>query len=243
MNRAFWIRCAAIAAAMVTGLSARAFDLTVIMNVSDDGAAYYMSLPATEIESVLGTDPDLLFSNKGSVPIDDFRLNGSFELGDDVFGRIEGHVGGERASFETMSMMVHPTNDPAPFQTPWDAVTATAVCIVDYEEDQLTPEYLQLYYGSYAHRVDGTSGLELSFPQTGREAVDVTLHLYQEGTYIGREKTVLEDGGTLNISFEQSTGLSMLWWAAIALWLTIMATAFFVARSRGQRGETIATNG
>lgn len=230
-------------AVLLAAVSARASDLTVIVDVSEDGAAYYMSLPATEIENVLGTDPDLLFSNEGSVPIDDFRLNGSFELGDDVFGRIEGRVDGEHAPFETMSMMVHPLADPAPFQTPWDAVTATAVCIVDYKEDQLTPGWLQLYYGSYAHRVDGTSGLQLTFPQTGRDAVDVTLHLYQDGTYVGREKAVLEDGGTLNVSFEQPAGLSMLWWAAITLWLSIMGAAFFVARSRGPRGESIATNG
>ncbi|MEM6900742.1 MAG: hypothetical protein AAF583_13340, partial [Pseudomonadota bacterium] len=143
--------------------------------------------------------------------------------------------------FETMSMMVHPTNDPAPFQTPWDAVTATAVCIVDYAEDELTPEYLQLYYGSYAHRVDGTSGIDLTFPQTGREAVNVTLHLYEDGDYLRREQMVLEDGGTLSLTFERSSGFSALWLAAIALWLLTMAGALLAMRVRGRRQIALAS--
>lgn len=228
--------------ALVTGLSARASDVTVIVNVSDNGAAYYVSLPATEIENILGTNPDLLFSDEGSVPIDEFRLNGSFELGDQVFERIEGRVEGEMAVFETMSMMVHPLDDPAPFQTPWDAVTATSVCIVDYAEDQLTPEWLQLYYGSYAHQVNGTSGLDLTFPQTGREPVDVTLHLYRDGDYLRREQAILADGGTLNVSFDKTTRFAALWWAAITLWVGIVGAAVFLKRMRGRRTDTIAVN-
>ena len=237
-----WIGYLVFSAGVVTSFAARASDLTVIMNVSDNGAAYYMSLPATEISDLLGTEPDLLFSDAGSVPIDDFRLNGSFELGDQVFARVEGRVQGERAPFETMSMMVHPLEDPAPFQTPWDAVTATSVCIVDYDENQLTPEWLQLYYGSYAHNVEGASGVQLVFPQTGRKPVNVTMHLYRDGTYLRREQVVLVDGGTLNVSFAQPSSFSSLWWAAIALWLVTMAAAFVVPRLRAQRANTVAAD-
>lgn len=226
-------------AVLLAALPARASDLTVIVNVSDDGAAYYMSLPAADIQSVLGTDPDLLFSADGSVPIDDFRLNGSFELGDQVFERIEGRVEGEVAPFETMSMMVHPLNDPAPFQTPWDAVTATSVCIVDYVEDQLTPEWLRLYYGSYAHQVSGTSGLDLSFPETGRAPIEVTMHLYRDGDYLRREQAILPDGGTLSLSFDKATGFAALWWMAISLWLLILGAAVYAKRLRGRRTDPV----
>lgn len=229
-------------AAFVPGLSARASDVTLIVDMTEFYAAYYISLPAQQIKEILGTNPDLLFSDNGSVPIDDFRLNGSFELGDEVFERVQGSIAGQPIPLETMSMMVHPTDDPAPFQTPWDAVTATAVCIVDYAEDQLTPEYLQLYYGSYAHKVDATSGVDLTFPKTGREPVNVTMHLYWDGDYVARELVVLEDGGTVTAKVTGSSSFAVLWWAAAVLWVLAIGAAVFAMRLRAHRAEVVVTN-
>ncbi|MEM9500077.1 MAG: hypothetical protein AAGA28_19330 [Pseudomonadota bacterium] len=216
--------------------------MTVVVDAYDTGISYYLSMPAEKIAPVLGTDPALLFSDDGAVPIDRFREDGSFEMGDDVFRRLEGRVANAPALFETMSMMVHPLSDPAPFQTPWDAVMATAVCNVEYKADDLIPGALQLYYGSYAHDVDGKAGMDLTFPETGREEMQVTLYLYRDGEFIGQDKVTVADGGTIAVALDDRAGLSFLWWGTAVLWGLVVLAAVVAPRLRTPRNSHVGSS-
>lgn len=196
--------------------------MTLIVNRSDDAATYYLSMPADGLAPVLATDPDLLFSENGRVPINEFRLTGSFDLADVLFANITGSQGGASFAFEAMSMMVHPQATPLPFKAPWDAYTAISVCTVDYAPDQLMPEVLQMYYGGFTDQVSGDAPLELHFPQTGRGAREIVVHRYEDGRLMGTDVRTLEDGGTLVI---QTSGTAMLpaWASSSAVWLGLAA--------------------
>ncbi|MEL6410821.1 MAG: hypothetical protein AAFS08_16145 [Pseudomonadota bacterium] len=190
--------------------------LTLIVNRDHDSAVYYLAMPADDITGLLATDPHLVFSDNGAVPIDQFRQYGSFELADEVFAKVTGTAGEKQLSFEAMSMMVHPLDQPQPFATPWDGVTAISVCTVDYGRDSLFPSGLQLYYGAYTDGIKPDEPLKISFPATGREAFPIVVHRFHEGRHLGTDRAVLEDGGTLVLTTEAS-GISKAWFGFAAL--------------------------
>lgn len=199
--------------------------LTLIVNRDDNNVSYFLSMPADEIAPLLGTDPTILFSNDGAVPIDEFRYSGSFEQGDELFARVSGKLmqTGEKLDIETMSMMVHPTNQPQPFQSPWDAITATSVCNVDYAPDELLPGVLQLYYGGFASDVPTDATISLSFPATGRDDFKVDLLYYYDGYYQGKHTAVLTDGGALELAVKSDPLLGIL--KALAAFFALISIA------------------
>ncbi|MEO0370876.1 MAG: hypothetical protein AAF231_05415 [Pseudomonadota bacterium] len=212
-----------IISALVLGLAvspswAEASDeMTLIVNRDHDSASYYLSMPADLIEPVLASDPTLLFSDNGRVPIESFRQIGSFDLADDIFENITGSQGGSDFAFEAMSMMVHPTDTPLPFAAPWDAYTAIAVCTVQYDPDQLVPGLLQTYYGGFTDQISGDAPLALHFPQTGRDALEIVVHRYEDGRLLGTDVQVLDDGGSLVIETGDEG-----WVQSVGQWLGLL---------------------
>ncbi|MEM6588880.1 MAG: hypothetical protein AAF641_10560 [Pseudomonadota bacterium] len=194
-------------------------ELTLIVNRDDDSATYYLSMPADLIAPVLASDPTILFSDNGRVPIEEFRRVGSFDLADDMFDNIQGSQGGDRFAFEAMSMMVHPTDTPLPFAAPWDAYTAIAVCTVQYEPDKLVPGKLQTYYGGFTDQISGDAPLSLHFPQTGRDRLEIVVHRYHEGRLLGTDVQVLDDGGSLVIETESADAG---WMRSVGSWLGLL---------------------
>ncbi|MEM9280107.1 MAG: hypothetical protein AAGA76_16210 [Pseudomonadota bacterium] len=186
--------------------------LTLVVNRDEDSVAYFISMPATAIEPILAADSASLFSDRGAVPIDDFRIKGSFELGDQLFSEVSGAVAatGQSVEFESMSMMVHPIDEPQPFFSPWDAITATSVCNVDYARSDLVPEALQLYYGAFATDVLADQEVSLNFPKTGRNALKIDVFHYFDGSYVGKDTALLTDGGTLLLTTRSDPLLSIL---------------------------------
>ena len=139
-------------------------------------------------------------------------------------------------------MMVHPSDTPLPFEAPWDAYTAISVCSVNYAPDQLVPGLLQMYYGGFTDQVYGDAPLNLHFPITGRDAVDVVVHRYEDGRLMGSSVETLTDGGTLVIETGGHAGLQNAL-KSVGIWFTlIFATVFGLealrARTR-QQGRTI----
>lgn len=211
-------------------------ELTLIVNRSDDSATYYISMPADGIAPILDADPTLLFSEDGRVPISEFRLTGSFDLADDIFANITGSSAQTDFEFEAMSMMVHPTATPLEFAAPWDAYTAISVCSVDYAQDELVPGVLQMYYGGFTDQVAGDAPLEIHFPETGRTALDIVVHIYENGRLIGTDVQTLVDGGTLIIEKAAKTLLPD-WFKATVSWLGLAGLilgflAFWLSRHR-----------
>ncbi|MEM8537278.1 MAG: hypothetical protein AAGF56_05380 [Pseudomonadota bacterium] len=209
----------ALSLAALPSLAGATDELTLIVNRDDDSATYYLSMPADLIEPVLASDPTLLFSDNGRVPIEEFRRVGSFDLADDMFDNIQGSQGGDLFAFEAMSMMVHPTNTPLPFAAPWDAYTAIAVCTVQYDSAQLVPGKLQTYYGGFTDQISGDAPLSLHFPQTGRDSLEIVVHRYQEGRLLGTDVQVLDDGGSLVI---ETGGTDEGWVRSVGSWLGLL---------------------
>ena len=215
-------------------------ELTLIVSRGDDSATYYLSMPADEITPILATDPALLFSEDGRVPIDQFRLAGSFDLADDLFANITGSINETAFEFEAMSMMVHPTETPLPFAAPWDAYTAISVCSVDYGSDQLVPGALQIYYGGFTDQVAGDAPMKIHFPQTGRDARQIVIHSYENGRLVGTDVETIADGGTLVI---ETSGKILLpaWLTSVGFWvglIGILLGTFAVLRLRGVSTKT-----
>jgi hypothetical protein len=215
--------------------------LTLIVSRGDDSATYYISMPANGIEPILATDPDILFSEDGRVPIDNFRVAGSFDLADDIFANVTGSLEGKSFEFEAMSMMVHPKVTPLPFGAPWDAYTAISVCSVSYTPDQLVPGALQLYYGGFTDQVSGDAPLNIHFPATGRAAMDIVVHQYQNGRLVGTEVQTLSDGGTLVVE-ATSGSLTTAWIKKTGPWLALLGLAafgVFLLRTRDSKSATV----
>ena len=228
--------CLALWCALASTLSqARAGEaLTLVVNHGKDTATYYLSMPSEGIKPILGSNPDLLFSDAGRVPIEAFRQTGSFDLADEMFANISGGVGGRRFAFESMSMMVHPKSQPLPFAAPWDAYTAISVCSVDNAKDQLVPGELQIYHGGFTDQVTGDAPLSLYFPKTGRAALDIVVHHYENGRLVGTYVETLADGGTLTIGVGQRLGLASLAKASM-MWIVLIGVglgALVLIRSR-----------
>lgn len=219
MKMRSFIPALALSLAALPSLAEATDELTLIVNRDDDSATYYLSMPADLIEPVLASDPTLLFSDNGRVPIEEFRRVGSFDLADDMFDNIEGSQGGDRFVFEAMSMMVHPTDTPLPFEAPWDAYTAIAVCTVQYDPAQLVPGKLQTYYGGFTDQIAGDAPLSLHFPQTGRDALEIVVHRYEEGRLMGTDVKVLDDGGSLVI---ETSGGDESWVRSVGSWLGLL---------------------
>ncbi|MEL7280428.1 MAG: hypothetical protein AAGK79_08730 [Pseudomonadota bacterium] len=235
----------AIGLTLSTAQAQTADTMTLIVNRSEDSATYYLSMPADGIEPVLAVDPALLFSDEGRVPIDQFRLTGSFDLADEMFTRITGSLEGQPFAFEAMSMMVHPISEPLPFAAPWDAYTAISVCTVPYTTDDLVPGVLQMYYGGFTDQVHGDAPLKIHFPQTGRDAMDIVVHRYDNGRLMSTEVQTLADGGALIIETGGRAPLPA-WVRSFGVWLafvglTLGTIAIFRARHRGARARQLST--
>lgn len=174
--------------------------LSFIVDRSDGDMAYYMSMSAEHIVPLLDADPALVFSNSGAVPIETFRREGSFDLADEVFRHVRSDRPAGANAFYSMSLMLHPTDFPLPFETPFDGLTAVSVCTVDYDFSTFAPGDLNLFYGAYAYEVAPTEAVSLTFPATGRETLDVVIRHYTDGRFVGEERASLADGGTLTFA-------------------------------------------
>ena len=225
MKTSLVISALALGLAAFPSLAEANDELTLIVNRDDDSATYYLSMPADLIAPVLASDPTLLFSDDGRVPIEEFRRVGSFDLADDIFDNIQGSQGGDRFAFEAMSMMVHPTETPLPFAAPWDAYTAISVCSVDYGSDQLVPGALQMYYGGFTDQVAGDAPMKIHFPQTGRDARQIVIHSYENGRLVGTDVETLADGGTLVIETSGKVPLPA-WLTSVGFWVGLIGILY-----------------
>ncbi|MEM8580468.1 MAG: hypothetical protein AAGF50_04645 [Pseudomonadota bacterium] len=173
--------------------------VTFIINRDAHDTEVYVSLPALEIEALLGQTPGLIFSENGTVPIGEFQLAGSTDVADALVEQLQLSAGGSAAGFEAMSLMVHPAAQPQPFMTPWDAVVATAVCTVEDDAAALTIADTRLYFGLFGRGVGGDERLRIDFPDTDREARAYVLREYFEGRFVRETAGYLPDGGQLEV--------------------------------------------
>jgi hypothetical protein len=179
------------------GPSAEAPEVPVlIVDRRPQSISLFVSMPARDLSALFGTGGEDLLGVDGTIDVDGL-YEGTFRLADRIFAPVEARIGGERAVFEGLSMMVH---DPAvlpEFRTPWDGETAIAVCTSPETVDNMGLERLQAYLGFFVWKTDGMAPLSLRFPDTGREALTVEVRDFWNMQPLGVERLELEDGGTL----------------------------------------------
>lgn len=185
-------------------------ELQVIVERTEGELSFFLALPVDQMEGLLGTDLDLIFSDNGKLPLEDFQRDGSFELADDVFAAVKGQVDGRAVIFDPMSMMLHPNTTQLPFQDPFDGIMSTSVCGVFIAPEDQVPERMTAYYGGIFLNVPPNAPVQLTFPTTGRAAITVNLRQYDDRGFVGETMLELKDGGVLVLA-EPHVSQSYLW--------------------------------
>ncbi len=176
--------------------AAAAQDLRVIANRADDGIELYLGMRASDMPALLGHSASWMSDSNGHVDITPFR-KGTFDQADTVFSNVQTTLDDTAVQFEAMSLMVHTDTLIPPFDTPVDAMVAMAVCTAPESDVPLHLDTLSTYAGYYAYKVDGLANLTLTFPHTGRSAIEVSIRSFYDGDWVADETAVLTDGGSL----------------------------------------------
>ncbi len=103
--------------------------LEMIVDRGDGHVSVFLSMPAPAAVDLFGLPPAALVGADGTVPFDALRL-GTFDIGDTLWTDVRATIDGVPATFEAMSLMVHPKDSRAPFDTPLDGIIAIGVCTV-----------------------------------------------------------------------------------------------------------------
>ncbi|MEM1079368.1 MAG: hypothetical protein AAGI09_12640 [Pseudomonadota bacterium] len=173
--------------------------VTFVLNRDGQDAEIYMSLPAAEIQPILGTEPGVVFPDTGIAPLTQFRERGTMAVADALIARLTLRMHGLRMNAEAMSLMVHPRTEPQPFRTPWDAVIASSVCTTDDPDVPLTAENSHVYFGAFSAGIGAGTPFAISFPRTGRLPRDMVLREYFEGKLVRESTYTIPDGGQLQV--------------------------------------------
>lgn len=172
----------------------------VIINCDARNSELHITLPAVEMEQVFGTNADIVFTENGTLPYRQFQQLGGPEMVGDVVGKIKLRVAGNVADVTGNSLMVHPEDDPKPFQTPWDAQTASAICDADETGFPLTPASSLLYLSVFGEGLEASKAVQLSFPVTGRTERVFVVREFYKSTFIGQTTHSVPDGGHIEIA-------------------------------------------
>jgi len=207
---------------------ATADPMRLIVNRKPNSIAIYLAMPLPEFKQRFGGLPEQMQAGPSGLDIDPLR-EGTVESVDWLIARSQAHLGGEPATLEPLSAMVHPTALALPFSTPRDGTTAVSVCTAPTTEPLPLSEFT--FYG----------GLFL-YPVDGRKALDLRLGKDADGEAMVSEYWDWQPVGASQIYHMTDEGLSLpalnadrmgLWAAAAAAFL---ALAWHAIRRR-QRGS------
>lgn len=214
---------------------ASAEDITLIVNQSgqDGSADIFFQMPDTSLQTVLGRDPAVVFSNEGQVPIDDYRDGGNSDVADQVFGGLSVRASQHEVALEGFSLMLHLRNSYLPFKTPNDGYIAVSACTVPYVGANLYLGALDIFYGGSLTDPSGQGLYHLQFPSTGRNQVEMTVRSYIDGTLQSVREVSLADGETLTLDPKIEGQPTKPWrLPAIALGFIALLLIAVVARRR-----------
>ncbi|MEM9330746.1 MAG: hypothetical protein AAGA53_05440 [Pseudomonadota bacterium] len=168
--------------------------MSIILHRQDTFAEIFFLLPGEMVNGILGQKTDLIFSNNGRFPIDQFRINGNSELGQQLLRNIRATGNGENLELEAMSFMAHPDNTEFPFENPIDAVMAISICTNDYKFAKMTNENSVLVYGGFIDQLKNDIDLALHFPKTGRGEIKFQVAKFSNHRPVGLWNETLADG-------------------------------------------------
>lgn len=101
----------------------------MIIDRNKDAIEVFVSLAATDIPAVFGNAADFI-ARPGEVVAYEALREGTWDQGDAMIAGAQMRVGNDAVALEAMSLMVHPKDSRAPFDTPLDGIIAIGVCTV-----------------------------------------------------------------------------------------------------------------
>jgi hypothetical protein len=179
-------------------LGAAASDVTMVIERGPTTVEVFLGMPAEGLVDYFGLPPERLEDETGEVAFEPLRL-GTWTIGDDVFAGVEARIGGAPASYEAMSLMVHPEDQKLPLYNSFDGMMAIAVCSVEPPENP-TLDRLYSYVGYIAYPGDPNGALQFTLPETGRDALRFEIRDFREGALLAETQVTVPDGGTLALA-------------------------------------------
>ena len=162
---------AALVAASGLGCAQAVADqVDLIVSRDDRSVEIFLGMPALTAVEGFGLEARLLTGPDGSVSFERLQ-QGTWHIADALLERVEARIGTQAAGFEGMSLMVHPLDQPLPFVTPLDGLTAISVCGVPAPEAPRGLQDLYLYAGFVAYPDDPSAPITLRLPNP--EGVDL----------------------------------------------------------------------
>lgn len=195
-RRPAFLSALVFAGCLGTAAVARA-QMTLVVDRSETYVEVFLSLEAARLEEVFALPPSALLSGSGQVAFASIREDGSFDIGDEMFEDVFARIGGARAEFEAMSLMLHPLDAPLRLKTPLDGLIAIEVCSVPTEDLPGTLDTLQAYAGFIAYTDTPDAALMLELPATGRGDVVLEIRDHAGGRLVGLRTIVVPDGGRI----------------------------------------------
>lgn len=172
-------------------------DLRLILDRQDSSLEVFANIPAAQLPSVFGLSAKGLAAADGRVSYGAFRETGTYDFGKDMSARVGLSSADGPSELDAMAVMVHPVDLKVPYQTPFDAVLAMAICNVEDPPVPPLVEELQLYSGFVAYPFDGKNGGQITLPLS--HAIEVELTTYVDSAFHSTQTLILEPGDAITL--------------------------------------------
>lgn len=190
----------------------------------------FFSMPAEAAVEHFGVAREDLLNSEGFAVLDAYT-EGTWILGDDFWTGVTAEIDGVPATFEAMSLMLHPASQPMPYRDPLDALTAIEVCTVN--DASLDLSDAQLYVGLIAYTDTPTGELAFSFP--GVEGDDLAFSVSDFNHYRITQQVQIWPGanGTMVVPEASAANPPLIGGMAFALLtLGLLGVGVFVTREK-----------
>ena len=209
---------------------------SILVHRGDQAVEVYFSVPSTMLLSLFDLSPQVIEGPDGTVDFDGLRL-GTYDIGDDLFAGVTAEIGGVPATFEALSLMVHPNDAKLPMTNPIEAMIAIAVCTVPTPAVPPTLTDLHAYVGYIAYTDTPQGPIQLTMPETGRGAVTFEVMEFTDFEARGVSQIVVADGGTLRL--EPGAAPHSPWTVAMAALLGLIALMLVASWVREGRARPL----
>lgn len=233
------LRTVLAAFAVLWGSTLHAEEATIVVHRGEDAVEIYFSLPAEMLVSAFGLPPELLEDADGTVDFESLRL-GTWDIGDAAFQNVSARINGAPATFEAMSLMVHPNASMLPLSNPIEGMIAIAVCSVPTPAVPPTLNDLRAYVGYIAYTDTPQGPITLDLPETGRGAFSMSVLDYTNFELRETAQIEVADGGQIRLEADTAPQQTV-WVGLVAAAIAGIAALFALTRThaRGLRSSLL----
>lgn len=168
----------------------RAADVTFLINTNAKATTVYLRTNAAHLGSVFGLDPRSLWSPEEA--LDYGRLKTRLDAKAPDLWPLLGITVPGNTEVAPMGVVMHPAAQPVPFDTPFAASVAAAVCVTP--SAPVAPQEALDFYAAFVLRGSGQGDLVLTMAETASAPVTVQITEFAGGERIGSRETLVSPG-------------------------------------------------